>query len=141
MPKADRLSAISASKPRIRLILTPSAGVISYSVIVGPTVALIRLIFTPKLLSTSTIRALLALISSMSMTGFESYFFSKSNEGKRYFVKGSQGLIGTFRLTLLTGSLELANSSPFCTATLSFSSCSLLPVFSTTCGCRLAGCA
>ena len=44
MPSADKLNAMSSSSPLIREILTPSAGVISYSVMVGPTVALIDFI-------------------------------------------------------------------------------------------------
>ena len=66
IPRAERLKAISSSRFLIFEIRTPSAGVISYSVIVGPTVALISRIATPKLLSTSTILALFVLISSIS---------------------------------------------------------------------------
>ena len=41
IPKAAKLSAISSSKFLILLIRTPGAGMISYKVTVGPTVALI----------------------------------------------------------------------------------------------------
>ena len=41
IPKAARLSAISSSRFLILAILTPSAGIISYRVTVGPTVAFI----------------------------------------------------------------------------------------------------
>ena len=50
IPSALRLKAMSSSKPRIFEIRTPDSGVISYNVIVGPTVALIVLISIPKLL-------------------------------------------------------------------------------------------
>jgi 23S rRNA G2069 N7-methylase RlmK/C1962 C5-methylase RlmI len=49
---AERLRAMSSSRLRIFEIRTPSAGVISYRVIVGPTLALIELISMPKLRST-----------------------------------------------------------------------------------------
>ena len=113
IPSAERLKAISSSKFRILEMRTPSAGVISYSVMVGPTVALISLIDTPKLLSTSTIRALLALISSMSTLGLSSssYFFRSSSVGFLYLVKGSKGSIGVLRI-----------SSKFTTALPAFSS-------------------
>ena len=39
MPRAARLKAISSSRRLILAILTPSAGIISYNVTVGPTVA------------------------------------------------------------------------------------------------------
>ena len=67
MPNAERLSAMSSSRLRIFEILTPCAGVISYRVIVGPTVAFMLLISTPKLRNTSTMRFLLAVCSAMSM--------------------------------------------------------------------------
>lgn len=59
------------------------AGVISYSVMVGPTVALMLLISTPKLRSTSTIRFLFAVCSAISIYGLPSfsYFFSRSRVG------------------------------------------------------------
>ena len=41
MPKAERLRAISSSKFLIFEIRTPGAGIISYKVTVGPTVAFI----------------------------------------------------------------------------------------------------
>ena len=44
IPKADKLSAISSSKFLIFEIRTPGAGMISYKVTVGPTVALILVI-------------------------------------------------------------------------------------------------
>ena len=52
IPKTERLRALSSSRLRIFEIRTPSAGVISYRVIVGPTLALIELISMPKLRST-----------------------------------------------------------------------------------------
>lgn len=67
IPSAARLKAISSSRFLIFDILTPSAGVISYKVMVGPTVAIIVFICTPKLFRTSTIRFLLAVCSFMSM--------------------------------------------------------------------------
>ena len=51
MPKAAKFSAMSSSKFLIFEIRTPSAGTISYKVTVGPTVALMRCISMPKLLS------------------------------------------------------------------------------------------
>ena len=80
---------------------------------VGPTVALMRLIFTPKLSSTSTMRFLLAVISSMSTTGrlFSSYFFRSSNPGFLYLVKGSSGLIGVFNISSIDSSLPLPCST------------------------------
>ncbi|MPM68553.1 hypothetical protein SDC9_115486 [bioreactor metagenome] len=47
IPNAERLKAISSSKFLIREILTPACGTISYSVIVGPTVAFIDVISIP----------------------------------------------------------------------------------------------
>ena len=67
MPSAARLRAMSSSRFLIFDILMPSAGVISYNVMVGPTVAIIVFICTPKLLSTSTIRFLFAVCSFMSI--------------------------------------------------------------------------
>lgn len=49
IPSADKLNAISSSKFLILEIRTPSAGVISYNVMVGPTLALMELISIPKL--------------------------------------------------------------------------------------------
>lgn len=82
-PKALRLRAMSSSRFLIFDMRTPSAGVTSYSVMVGPTVAFISFMLTPKLLSTSTILALLLFISSMSTVGLPlvSYFFSKLRVG------------------------------------------------------------
>ena len=57
---ADKLNAISSSKFLIFEIRTPSAGVISYNVMVGPTLALIELISIPKLRKTLMMRSLLA---------------------------------------------------------------------------------
>ena len=86
---------------------------------VGPTVALMRLIFTPKLSSTSTMRFLLAVISSMSTTGrlFSSYFFRSSNPGFLYFVKGSSGLIGVFNISSIDSSLPFTFSTAGAAAT------------------------
>ena len=67
MPKAAKLKAMSSSRFLILEILTPSSGVISYNVIVGPTVAIIVFICTPKLLRTSTILFLFAFCSFMSI--------------------------------------------------------------------------
>ena len=69
IPNADKLSAMSSSRLRILEIRTPSAGVISYNVIVGPTLALIELISMPKLRNTLIMRSLLAFCSSMSILG------------------------------------------------------------------------
>ena len=69
MPSAERLSAISSSRPRILEIRTPCSGVISYSVTVGPTVALMVLISIPKLRSVLIILSLLAFCSAISMVG------------------------------------------------------------------------
>ena len=84
IPRAASDNAISSSRLRIFDILTPSAGVISYRVIVGPTVALISRICTPKEFKTSTMRCLFAMSSSLSIYGFLSlsYFFSKERGGK-----------------------------------------------------------
>ena len=123
IPSAERLRAISSSKLRILEIRTPSAGVISYSVIVGPTVAFISRMDTPKLLSTSTIRALLALISSMSTVGLStlSYFFNRSRVGFLYLVNGSRGLIGVLSILSISRTPS-ALSSPFGTSMVSFPS-------------------
>ena len=69
IPNAERLRAMSSSRLRIFEIRTPSAGVISYKVMVGPTLALMELISMPKLRSTLMMRFLLAFCSSMSMSG------------------------------------------------------------------------
>ena len=55
MPSALRLSAMSSSKFLIREMRTPFAGVISYNVMVGPTVAFMEEMPTPKFWSTSMI--------------------------------------------------------------------------------------
>ena len=83
MPRAERLRAISSSNERTLAIRTPGARVISYRVMVGPTVALMLAISTPKLRNTSTIRFLFAVCSAISIKGFPSlsYFFSKSRVG------------------------------------------------------------
>ena len=82
IPSADKLNAISSSKFLIFEIRTPSAGVISYNVMVGPTLALIELISIPKLRKTLMMRSLLAFCSSMSILGpSSSYSFSKSKLG------------------------------------------------------------
>ena len=80
---------------------------------VGPTVAFISFIATPKLFSTSTIRALLALISSISTKGFLSlsYFFNKSRVGYLYFVNGSFGLMGLLKSISGATVFPLASSS------------------------------
>ena len=62
MPSAERLSAISSSRPRILEIRTPCSGVISYSVTVGPTVALMVLISIPKLRSVLIIFILIGIL-------------------------------------------------------------------------------
>ena len=64
IPIAAKLSAISSSKFLIFEIRTPWAGVISYKVIVGPTVARILLICTPKSFNTLIILFLFASSSS-----------------------------------------------------------------------------
>ena len=83
MPNAASDSAMSSSKERTLEILIPGASVISYSVMVGPTVALMLSTVTPKLPSTCTMRSLLARCSSMSIYDLPSfsYFFSKSSVG------------------------------------------------------------
>lgn len=113
IPKAARLRAISSSRFLIFDIFTPSAGVISYNVIVGPTVAVIVLICTPKLFNTSTMRFLLAVCSFMSIYGLPSfsYFLSKSSVGYLYFVHGSFGFIGVLMFVLPDTSLESARFS------------------------------
>jgi len=72
--------------------------------------ALISRIETPKLLSTSTMRALFALISSMSTFGLSpsSYFLRRSSVGFLYLVKGSSGSIGVLRIssTLTTNTIR-----------------------------------
>ena len=98
---------------------------------VGPTVALISRIETPKLLSTSTMRALFALISSMSTFGLSpsSYFLRRSSVGFLYLVKGSSGSIGVLRISsTLTTSLP-AFSSFFATSTVSLLSSSVVASF------------
>ena len=98
---------------------------------VGPTVALISRIETPKLLSTSTMRALFALISSMSTFGLSpsSYFLRRSSFGFLYLVKGSSGSIGVLRISsTLTTSLP-AFSSFFATSTVSLLSSSVVASF------------
>jgi len=83
MPSAERLRAMSSSKLRMRLMRTPSAGVISYNVTVGPTLALMELISMPKLRNTWMIRSLLAFCSCISMAGVLSlYELSRSSVGK-----------------------------------------------------------
>ena len=128
MPNAERLRAISSSKLRIFEMRTPSAGVISYSVIVGPTVALISRIDTPKLLSTSTIRALLALISSISTVGLSplSYFFNKSRVGFLYWVNGSSGFIGVRSISSIFTTFPSAFSSSLATSTVSLPSAEVI---------------
>ena len=74
------------------------------------------------------------------MTGFESYFFSKSNEGKRYFSNGVQGLNGTLRLMLPEDIFEVAGSSVFCVSTFSLFSSSAMATGATISGCILADC-
>ena len=83
IPKAARLSAMSSSRFLILDIFTPSAGVISYSVMVGPTVAVMVRICTPKLFNTSTMRFLFRVCSFMSIYGLPSlsYFFSRLSVG------------------------------------------------------------
>ena len=84
IPSAERLNAISSSKPRILEIRTPCSGVISYRVTVGPTVALIVLISIPKLRNVLMIRSLFAFCSSMSIVGSSfSKCFIRSIVGKR----------------------------------------------------------
>ena len=61
---ALRLWAMSFWRPCILAILTPCFCTISYSVTVGPTVALIRWIGMPKFRSVSSIRVLFSKISS-----------------------------------------------------------------------------
>ena len=48
IPSAPRERAMSSSNVLILAILTPDAGVTSYNVTVGPTVAVISVISTPK---------------------------------------------------------------------------------------------
>ena len=64
MPMAATLSAMSSSRFFILLILTPTAGTISYIVTVGPSMALMDWISTPKLESIVFILTLLFWISS-----------------------------------------------------------------------------
>ena len=82
-PRAESRRAMSSSRLRILVMRIPSAGVISYRVIVGPTVALISRMSMPKLLSTFTISSLCAFTSSMSTYGLPSLesLFSRSSPG------------------------------------------------------------
>ena len=82
MPRAERLRAMSSSRPRTLLIFTPGARVISYSVMVGPMVALMLVSCTPKLPSTVIMRSLLAFCSAMSMDGLaSSYCLRRATSG------------------------------------------------------------
>ena len=95
IPSAARLNAISSSKFLILLILVPSAGTISYNVIVGPIVAFILLISTPKFPSTCVIRSLLAFCSAISIAGVLSSELSiKSSVGYSYDSRSSFGSYG-----------------------------------------------
>ena len=80
---------------------------------VGPTVALISLISTPKLFRTFTICSLFALISSISTNGLPSlsYFFSKSIVGYLYFVNGSFGFIGVLKISSFATAFFLSDCS------------------------------
>ena len=69
IPNAARLNAISSSRCLILFILIPAAGVISNSVIVGPTVAVIDVISIPKFLNVWMILFLLASCSLSSTDG------------------------------------------------------------------------
>ena len=69
MPRADKLKAISSSRFLILLIRTPGAGVTSYKVIVGPMVAVIAEMSTPKLFRTLIILFLFPCCSSISILG------------------------------------------------------------------------
>ena len=113
IPKADRLSAMSSSRLRIFETRMPSSSVISYSVMVGPTVAVMVRTCTPKLFKTSTIRFLFAVCSFMSMYGLPSlsYFLSRSSVGYLYFVHGSLGFIGVLIFGSATSVLLSAPSS------------------------------
>ena len=113
-PKADRRRAISSSRLRILVIRIPSAGVISYSVMVGPTVAFISLISMPKLLSTLTISSLCVFISSMSTYGFPSLSsrLRRSSPGRLYLVKGSSGLMGVSKVVEATFCPDAFSSFP-----------------------------
>ena len=83
---------------------------------VGPTVARMVLICTPKLPSTSMMRFLLARCSSSSMdTPSSSYFFRRLSTGYLYLVNGSFGLIGVFSTSVLLKVLPVAFSSAVAT--------------------------
>ena len=125
---------MSSSSPLIREILTPSAGVISYSVMVGPTVALIDFIWTPNVAKTSTMRFLFASCSFSSTYTFppSSYFLSRSSVGYLYFVQGSFGFIGVVKSILPTTVLLAAFSSVSPTV-ISISGSFALPVLLESC--------
>ena len=83
---------------------------------VGPTVARMVLICTPKLPSTSMMRFLLARCSSSSIdTPSSSYFFRRLRTGYLYLVNGSFGLIGVFSTSVLLKVLPVAFSSAVAT--------------------------
>ena len=85
---------------------------------VGPTVACIERISTPKLRSTSMIRFLLVSCSCLStyVRPSVSYFLRSSNVGNLYLVNGSRGLIGVSISGLLSTVLLFAVSSPLATS-------------------------
>ena len=92
IPSALRLNAMSSSRFLILLMRTPGAGVTSYSVMVGPTVALMLVMLTPKLLSTVIICSLFLCCSSMSIwLPVSSYLFNKSRVGYLYIDKSNLG--------------------------------------------------
>ena len=66
IPKAFNESAMSSSRFFIFAMRTPRAGVISYKVTVGPTVAVIPEISTPKLRRLFIIRSSFAFCSALS---------------------------------------------------------------------------
>ena len=106
MPSAARLCAISSSRFLIFEIRTPGACTISYSVTVGPTVALILSILIPKFSSVSLIRFLFSTISSL-VTLTSTLWSSSSSIGGRWYDDRSS--VGSYSALSISSSLRLSS--------------------------------
>ncbi len=84
IPSAARLSCRSSPRVFTERVRVPASGIISYRVIVGPTVASICEILTPKVFSVCVSRSLFSSCSSRSTWSVRcARFSSRSIEGKR----------------------------------------------------------
>ena len=91
IPRADKLSAMSSSRFLILEMRTPGDGTISYSVTVGPIVALIFSMRMPKFSSVSLIRFLFSTISSLVTLTSTLWSSSNSTGGRWYDDRSSVG--------------------------------------------------